>query len=170
MLKPGGLLVLANANYTLTQSRLMRFFDLIADPALRDPRTGLETRRPMERCSSRLQGKTPALGSEQTAFSESAPNPGPTLRTSPCGWSRRIMHRTRDDLDQLSKLKARTIRKEDRYCGENRLAIRRLEKKLPGPKPGERTVSRPIRTARLSSKTGQVPWDCCRTGCRRTSR
>jgi SAM-dependent methyltransferase len=36
-LKPGGLLVLANANYTLTQSHLIRHFDLIADPRVRDP-------------------------------------------------------------------------------------------------------------------------------------
>ena len=36
-LKAGGLLVLANANYALTQSRLIRHFDLLADPGMRDP-------------------------------------------------------------------------------------------------------------------------------------
>ena len=35
-LKTGGLLVIANANYTLTQSRLIRFFDLVADSSMRD--------------------------------------------------------------------------------------------------------------------------------------
>jgi SAM-dependent methyltransferase len=36
-LKAGGVLVLANANYILTQSRLIRHFDLVTDARMRDP-------------------------------------------------------------------------------------------------------------------------------------
>jgi SAM-dependent methyltransferase len=37
LLKPGGVLALANTNYRLTQSRLIRFYDLIVEPEARDP-------------------------------------------------------------------------------------------------------------------------------------